>query len=117
MHAMAVFLGVCAGAVPAAAASHGEEDVRDLLEDLLLAFLRTGGTAIFRSNGESRIVGGPDNAKYRVTLPRVQAFLGPDRAWDLGDIAFGIADQGGGASGRRLIPEYAVALTHRPSIG
>ncbi len=53
MHALAVVLVVCAGAVPAAAASHGEEAVRDLLEDLFLAFLRTGGTAIFRSNGES----------------------------------------------------------------
>ena len=96
MHTMAAVALACAGAFPAAAASHGEAAVRDLLEDLLLAFVRTGGTQVFRSSGESRIVWTPDDAEYSVTLPRVQAFLGPDRVWNLGDVAFGVADQGGG---------------------
>ena len=96
MHAMAVVLVIGAGAFPAVAASHSEAAVRELLEDLLLAFVRTGGTAIFRSNGESRIVQSSDDAEYGITLPGVKAFLGENRVWNLGNVAFGIADQGGG---------------------
>lgn len=83
------------GASAASATSHGEAAIRGLLDDLVLAFLSAGGAEVFRSSGGAQIVPAAGDAKYRVTFPATQAFLGADRIWDLDQVALDIADLGG----------------------